>query len=80
MDALYATDDDDARATVATLLDSIGFRPVSVGGLTSARELESLAFLNIRLQVQTGGDWRSTFNLVGAPAASTEGAAEAATH
>jgi NADPH-dependent F420 reductase len=71
VDALFATDDADARAKVAELVSSVGFRPVHVGGLSAARELESLAFLNIRLQVQTGGDWRSATLLLGAPEAAT---------
>jgi predicted dinucleotide-binding enzyme len=69
LDGLYATDDDTAAATVAALLASIGLRPVRVGGLIAARELEALAWLNIRLQLQAGGDWRSSFTIVGAPAA-----------
>lgn len=67
LDALYATDDAGAGETVAALASSIGFRPVSVGPLAAARELEAMAWLNIRLQATTGGDWRSTFVLVGAP-------------
>jgi predicted dinucleotide-binding enzyme len=69
LDGLYATGDDRARAIVADLIRSIGFRPVHVGPLAVARELEALAWLNIRLQMTTGGDWRSSFVLVGAPAA-----------
>jgi NADPH-dependent F420 reductase len=69
LDALYATDDDAARATLAELLRSIGFRPVHVGTLSAARELEAIAWLNIRLQMTTGGDWRSSFVLAGAPVA-----------
>ena len=71
LDALYATDDDAARTTLAELLRSVGFRPVHVGALSAARELEALAWLNIRLQMTTGGDWRSSFILVGAPSAAT---------
>lgn len=71
LDALYATDDPAARAAVIALASSIGLRPVSVGPLAAARELEALAWLNIRLQMITGGDWRSTFVLVGAPAGAT---------
>lgn len=69
VDALFAVDDDRARETVAELIRSAGFRPVHVGPLNAARELESLGWLNIRLQMLTNGDWRSTFVLVGAPAA-----------
>jgi len=67
LDVLFATDDEGARARVAELISSMGFRPIHVGPLASAAELESLAWLNIRLQMQSGGDWRSSFVLVGAP-------------
>jgi len=67
-DALFAADDDEARAAVATLAESIGFRPVYVGPLAAARELEALAFLNIRMQVLNGGAWNTSINLVDAPA------------
>ena len=69
LDALLATDDDGARATVSALATSIGFRPVYVGPLAAARELEAMAWLNIRLQMLTGGTWQSSYVLVGAPAA-----------
>jgi hypothetical protein len=42
-----------------------------VGPLAAARELEAMAWLNIRLQVLSGGDWRSTFVLVAAPTIAT---------
>ena len=71
LDLLYATDDAAARTAVAAIARSIGFRPVNVGPLAAARELEAMAWLNIRLQMITGGDWRSTFVLLGAPAAAT---------
>ena len=71
LDGFFATDDDSTRDTVAGLLASLGFRPVHIGGLVAARELEALAFLNIRLQMLAGGDWRSSFVLVGAPAGAT---------
>jgi predicted dinucleotide-binding enzyme len=70
VDALYATDDEVAGSTVAELATSLGFRPVRVGPLASAQELEAMAWLNIRLQMVSGGDWRSSFVLVGAPIAS----------
>jgi predicted dinucleotide-binding enzyme len=60
------------------LLDSLGFRPVDAGPLARARELESLAFLNIGLEVRYGGDWRTAYVLVGAPVAATRPAAAAA--
>jgi len=69
VDALFATDSDDARAKVAELLGSLGFRPLDVGGLEAARQMEAMAWLNIQLQMRYSGDWNSTFVLVGAPAA-----------
>jgi hypothetical protein len=71
LDLLYATDDPAGRAAIVALASSIGLRPVSVGPLAASRELEAMAWLNIRLQMMTGGDWRSTFVLVDAPAAAT---------
>lgn len=67
VDALFATDDEEARKSFAALVASAGFRPVYAGPLVRARELESLGFLNIALQMQHDGDWRSAFAVVGAP-------------
>lgn len=69
LDALFATDDDTAAATVAELASAIGFRPVRVGPLAAARELEALAWLNIRLQLLTSGSWQTSYVLVAAPPA-----------
>ena len=69
VDALYAGDDRDAKSTVAALAKEIALRPVDAGSLVGARELEALAWLNISLQLRTGGNWTSTFVLVGAPEA-----------
>jgi predicted dinucleotide-binding enzyme len=76
-DGLFATDDDSARATIAELLSSIGARPVYVGPLARARELEALGFLNIGIQMLHGGDWRSAIVFVGVPAAATKAPAAA---
>ncbi len=77
-DALFATDDDAARTTLFELLESAGFRPVDVGALARARELEAMAFLNISVQMRHGGDWHSAFALTGAPRAATSVPAAAA--
>ncbi len=69
VDGLFATDDDSARDTAMELIASIGLRPVHVGPLAAARELEALAWLNIRLNMIASGDWQSSYVLVGAPAA-----------
>lgn len=67
VDGLFAGDDASAKAAVASLIKSIGLRPVDAGSLAGARELEALAWLNISLQMRTGGSWNSSFVLVGAP-------------
>jgi predicted dinucleotide-binding enzyme len=69
VDALIAADDDGAAEAVEALASSIGFRPVRVGPLAAARELESLAFLNIRLQLIAGGSWQTSVVLVAPPEA-----------
>jgi NADPH-dependent F420 reductase len=65
LDALVAGDDADAKATVAQLVDSLGFRSVDAGGLRMARALEEIAFLNISLNAGNGWSWQSAFQLVG---------------
>lgn len=74
VDAMFATDHQDARSTVAELVRSLEFRPVYVGPLTRARQLEAIAFLNISLQMQEQGDWRTAMSLVGAPPSAVSGA------
>ena len=78
VDALFATDSDKGRDTFAALAASLGFRPVRVGPLAAARELEAMALLNIRLQIAANGYWQSTFVLVGAPESSTTTPAQVA--
>ncbi len=67
VDALYATDDDAAAAVFAELAGSIGFRPLRVGPLAAARELEAMAWLNIRLQMLNEGSWQTSYVLVAPP-------------
>jgi predicted dinucleotide-binding enzyme len=69
LDALYATDSAEAGSTVAAVAASMGFRPVRVGPLVAARELESLAWLNIRLQMLSAGAWQTSYALVAPPEA-----------
>jgi NADPH-dependent F420 reductase len=78
IDAFYASDDVRAKGMLSELIESAGFRPVDAGSLAAASQLEALAFLNIRMQMQFGGDWRSTFVLLGAPDAATGAAVAAA--
>ncbi len=69
LDSLFATDDDAAKDAVCGLSASIGFRPVHVGPLAASRELEAMAWLNIRMQMLTGGHWNTAFVMVDPPEA-----------
>jgi 8-hydroxy-5-deazaflavin:NADPH oxidoreductase len=57
LDVFIAGDDEDANRTVANLVESAGLRPIDVGPLGRARELEALGLLHITLQgtLGTGG-------------------------
>lgn len=69
LDSLFATDDDTARDAVWGMSSSIGFRPIHVGPLAASRELEAMAWLNIRLQLLTNGSWNTAYALVSPPEA-----------
>ena len=68
LDGFVAGDDALAKAKILELVQSIGLHPVDVGPLSRAQQLEQLAFLNIALNVTSGGAWQSGWKLVGAPA------------
>lgn len=78
LDALFATDDASAAEVFGELASSIGFRPIHVGPLAAARELESLAWLNIRLQLLNGGTWQTAYVLVAPPESAVTAVAVAA--
>ncbi len=69
LDSLFATDDAAAKDAVCGLSGSIGFRPIHVGPLVAARELEAMAWLNIRLQLISNGSWNTAYALVSPPEA-----------
>ncbi len=69
LDSLFATDDEAAKDAVCGLSGSIGFRPIHVGPLAAARELEAMAWLNIRLQLISNGAWNTALALVSPPEA-----------
>lgn len=79
VDGFAAGDDEQARETVLRLLGEMGFRPIDVGPLARARELESMAYLNIALQVSKKGNWRSSWKLLAPPPAAVKGLAAAQT-
>jgi 8-hydroxy-5-deazaflavin:NADPH oxidoreductase len=68
LDGYVAGDDPTAKAKVLELVRAIGLRPIDVGPLVRARQLEALAFLNMALNIVNGGTWQSGWKLVGAPA------------
>jgi predicted dinucleotide-binding enzyme len=49
LDVFYAGDDEPAKASVATLIESLGLRPHDVGGLAMARWLEGTGLLMMGL-------------------------------
>lgn len=64
LDVFIAGDDEQAKAMVAGLIEQGGQRPIDAGPLKRARQLESLAFLNITLQSQLEKPWMSTVKVV----------------
>lgn len=65
LDGFVAGDDEDAKRTVTDLLDAVGYRTVDVGGLSAARYLEGMAYLNIAYNATHDLPWQSGWKLVG---------------
>jgi predicted dinucleotide-binding enzyme len=57
LDAFIAADDAQAKARVSTLLESLGLRPLDVGGLNMAQTLEALGLMMIGLAKNGAGSW-----------------------
>ncbi|WP_248799308.1 NADPH-dependent F420 reductase [Pseudomonas sp. MWU13-2105] len=57
LDAFIAADDAHAKARVSTFLESLGLRPLDVGGLQMAQTLEALGLLMIGLAKNGAGTW-----------------------
>lgn len=57
LDVFIAGDDEQACATVATLCEDGGLRPIQVGGVKHARALESFQLLHMKVQDQIDGGW-----------------------
>ncbi len=73
LDGYVAGDDPGAKAKVLELVRAVGLRPIDVGPLVRARQLEGLAFLNMALNIVNDGAWQSGWKLVGAPIARSAG-------
>jgi 8-hydroxy-5-deazaflavin:NADPH oxidoreductase len=63
LDVLIAGDDDGAKGTVAALAEAGGLRPIDVGPLRRAQQLEHLGFLHMSLQEPLGAGFESAVKL-----------------
>jgi predicted dinucleotide-binding enzyme len=59
-----AGDDDAAKQKVASLVESGGLRPLDVGPLRRARQLEQFEFLHVAIQEPLGLGYSSTIKLL----------------
>ena len=64
LDVLIAGDDEAAKDKVSQLAADGGLRPIDVGPLSRAQQLEQLGFLNISLQQPLGLNFGSAIKLV----------------
>ncbi|REF37670.1 NADPH-dependent F420 reductase [Thermasporomyces composti] len=64
LDVFLAGDDAEAKATVASLVESGGMRPIDAGPLSRARFLEAAAFLHISAQFTLGTGFASALKIV----------------
>ena len=63
LDAFIAADDSKAKARVSTLIESLGLRPLDVGGLPMASTLEALGLMMIGLAKNGAGTWDIALNV-----------------
>jgi len=64
LDVLIAGDDEAAKATLSGLVTDAGMRPVDVGPLRRARELEAIQLLHIAMQRGLANPWASAIRLL----------------
>lgn len=65
LDVFIAGDDEQAKKTLAQLVEDGGQRPIDVGPLKRARLLESLGLLSILLQAKQEKPWMTGFKIMG---------------
>ncbi|MGB3643566.1 MAG: NADPH-dependent F420 reductase [Mesorhizobium sp.] len=63
LDAFIAADDAEAKERVSTFLESLGLRPLDVGGLHMAQSLEALGLMMIGLAKNGAGTWDFAMNV-----------------
>jgi predicted dinucleotide-binding enzyme len=59
LDVLSASDDEDAKRIVSQAIADAGLRPIDVGPLRRARELEALGYLHMAIQEPLGTGYGS---------------------
>ena len=64
-DVFIAGDDDQAKATLTTLIEKGGLRAIDVGPLRRARLIESLGLLSIIVQAKLEKPWMSGIKIIG---------------
>ena len=64
LDVFMAGDDDDAKATLAALIQDGGMRPVDAGPLRRARELEAAGLLQMSVQSTLGTGYKSALKIL----------------
>jgi 8-hydroxy-5-deazaflavin:NADPH oxidoreductase len=63
LDAFIAADDPEAKARVSTFIESLGLRPLDVGGLHMAATLEALGLMMNGLAKNGAGTWDIALNV-----------------
>ena len=64
VDVFLAGDDEEAKATVAKLVEDGGLRPIDAGPLKRARELEAAGLLHMSVQGTLGTGFGSALKIV----------------
>ena len=64
LDVFLASDDDDAKAVLAGLIEAGGLVAIDAGPLHRAQQLEGLALLGITLQFRLGTGFGTAWKLV----------------
>jgi 8-hydroxy-5-deazaflavin:NADPH oxidoreductase len=64
LDVFIAGDDDESKATVSRLVQDGGLRPIDVGPLARARELEALGYLHMVVQGPLGTGFASAVKVL----------------
>lgn len=67
LDVPMAGDDEDAKRKVASLVEGGGMRPIDLGPLRRARQLENAAFLQIAAQKPLGAGFDTALKILDSP-------------